>query len=89
MKLLHIDTSILGANSASRQVSAEVVERPQGRRRPLSVTYRDLAAEPLSHLSGAHLAAAQGAAPESPELQSRTLPRARRRWTSFSPPTSS
>ena len=27
MKLLHIDTSILGAISASRQVSATVVER--------------------------------------------------------------
>ena len=69
MKLLHIDTSILGANSASRQVSAKVVERLKAVTPNLSVTYRDLAAEPLSHLSGTHLAAAQGAVPESPELQ--------------------
>jgi FMN-dependent NADH-azoreductase len=69
MKLLHIDTSILGTNSASRQVSAKVVERLKAVTPNLSVTYRDLAAEPLSHLSGAHLAAAQGATPESPELQ--------------------
>ena len=69
MKLLHIDTSILGANSASRQVSAKVVERLKAVTPDLSVTYRDLAAEPLSHLSGTHLAAAQGAVPEEPELQ--------------------
>jgi FMN-dependent NADH-azoreductase len=69
MKLLHIDTSILGANSASRQVSATVVERLKAVTPNLSVTYRDLASEPLSHLSGTHLAAAQGAVPESPELQ--------------------
>ncbi|HTW36841.1 MAG TPA: FMN-dependent NADH-azoreductase [Rhizomicrobium sp.] len=69
MKLLHIDTSILGANSASRQVSATVVGRLKALTPGLQVTYRDLAAEPLSHLSGTHLAAAQGAVPESPELQ--------------------
>ena len=69
MKLLHIDTSILGANSASRQVSAKVVERLKAVTPNLSVTYRDLAAEPLSHLSGAHLAAGQGVVPESLELQ--------------------
>jgi len=69
MKLLHIDTSILGANSASRQVSAKVVERLKTVTPNLSVTYRDLAAEPLAHLSGTHLAAAQGAVPESPEIQ--------------------
>lgn len=33
------------------------------------MTYRDLAAEPLAHLSGTHLAAAQGAVPESLEVQ--------------------
>jgi FMN-dependent NADH-azoreductase len=69
MKLLHIDTSILGANSASRQVSAKIVERLKAVTPDLSVTYRDLAAEPLAHLSGTHLAAAQGAVPESPELR--------------------
>ena len=69
MKLLHIDASIQGANSASRQLSAAVVERLRKITRGVEVTYRDLAAGPLAHLSGAHLAAAHGATPESPTLQ--------------------
>jgi FMN-dependent NADH-azoreductase len=69
MKLLHIDASILGANSASRQLSAAAVERLRKSTPDLQVTYRDLAAEPLRHLSGAHLAAAQGPSPESADLQ--------------------
>lgn len=69
MKLLHIDASILGANSASRQLSEAVVERLHKSTPELEVTYRDLAAGPLAHLSGAYLAAAQGATPESPALQ--------------------
>lgn len=67
MHLLHIDASILGANSASRQLSRAVVERL--RTPGLDMVYRDLAAEPLSHLSAEHLAAAQGAAPELPAVQ--------------------
>src|ERR1700733_10673198 len=69
MRLLHIDASIQGANSASRQLSAAVVARLRNTTPALEVTYRDLAAAPLAHLSGAHLAAAQGATPESPPLQ--------------------
>ncbi len=65
MKLLHIDSSILGANSASRQVSAAVVSQLVNTTPGLEVVYRDLAAQPLSHLGGEHLAAAQGAVPES------------------------
>jgi FMN-dependent NADH-azoreductase len=69
MKLLPIDASILGANSASRQLSGAVVGRLRNATPGLEVAYRDLAAEPLSHLTGAHLTAAQGATPESPSLQ--------------------
>jgi len=69
MRLLHIDTSIRGANSASRQLSAAVVERLRNATPDLAITYRDLAADPLAHLSDAHLAAAQGATPESPALR--------------------
>jgi FMN-dependent NADH-azoreductase len=61
MNLLHLDASVLGAHSVSRQVSAAVVARLVKENPGLSVTYRDLAAEPLGHLSGGHLAAAQGA----------------------------
>lgn len=68
MKLLHIDASILGQNSASRQVSAAIVQRLREAHPGLSVTYTDLGAEPIGHLTGAHLAAAQGATPESPSL---------------------
>jgi FMN-dependent NADH-azoreductase len=69
MRLLHIDASIQGANSASRRLSAAVVERLRKAVPDIEITYRDLAAEPLSHLSGEHLAAARGAVPESPALQ--------------------
>ena len=69
MKLLHLDASILGANSASRRLSAAVVERLSKATPGLEIVYRDLAAEPLSHLTGEHLAAAQGAVPESPAVQ--------------------
>jgi FMN-dependent NADH-azoreductase len=69
MTLLHIDASILGANSASRQLSQAAVDRLRAADPALKIVYRDLAAEPLSHLSGEHLAANQGAVPESPSVQ--------------------
>jgi FMN-dependent NADH-azoreductase len=69
MVLLHLDSSILGANSASRQLSAAAVERFRKQVPGLEVIYRDLAAEPLSHLSGEHFAATRGATPESPAVQ--------------------
>jgi FMN-dependent NADH-azoreductase len=61
MNLLHIDASVLGDHSVSRQVSAAVVARLRAANPDLTVTYRDLAAAPLAHLSGLHLAAAGGA----------------------------
>ena len=66
MKLLHIDSSILGSNSVSRKLSAEVVQAEQ-RLMPGSTTiYRDLVTHPLHHISGAHLAAAQPGATDMP-----------------------
>jgi FMN-dependent NADH-azoreductase len=68
MKLLHIDSSVLGPHSVSRQLSAAIVARLRAATPGLEMTYRDLTTTPLSHLSGPHLAAAQGA--EAPaELQ--------------------
>jgi FMN-dependent NADH-azoreductase len=61
MQLLHVDSSIRGSNSASRTLTADVVEAERRRLPGLKVVYRDLAAEPLGHISGGHLAAAQGA----------------------------
>jgi FMN-dependent NADH-azoreductase len=64
MQLLHIDSSVLGANSASRALSAEIVERQRELHPGLRVTHRDLAADAALHLSPAHLAAWQGGAVE-------------------------
>ncbi len=69
MKLLHIDSSILGANSVSRQVSAAVVDALKQANPGAEVTYRDLAAKSLPHLSPEHLAAAHGAVPEVGSIQ--------------------
>jgi FMN-dependent NADH-azoreductase len=68
-KLLHIDSSVLGPHSVSRQLSAAIVERLRQTTPNLEVTYRDLTVTPLPHLSGAHLAVAQGAASTDPQLQ--------------------
>jgi FMN-dependent NADH-azoreductase len=73
MNLLHLDASILGGNSVSRKVSAAIVNRLSESLPGLTVTTRDLAANPLSHLSGAHLAAAQGAVPETSAQQQDVL----------------
>ncbi len=56
MKLLHIDSSILGDASVSRAVSASIVEHLAAGKPDLQVSARDLAAKPISHLSGAYLA---------------------------------
>ena len=58
MKLLHLDSSILGQHSASRELGAAIVARWQRDVRGIEVTYRDLAADPLPHLSGGSLAQA-------------------------------
>lgn len=58
MKLLHIDSSILGDNSASRQLSREVVQAWQAADPRVEVTYRDLASDAISHFSAATLVSA-------------------------------
>jgi FMN-dependent NADH-azoreductase len=68
MKLLHIDSSVLGPHSVSRKVSAAITERLRQATPDLDVVYRDLSATPLPHLNASHLAAAQGAA-SSAEVQ--------------------
>jgi FMN-dependent NADH-azoreductase len=63
MKLLHIDSSVLGPHSVSRKLSSAIVDRLRQTTPGLEISYRDLTTTPLAHLSGLHLAAAQGAAP--------------------------
>ena len=80
MKLLHVDSSILGANSVSRQLSHEVVDALVAADPTLEVTTRDLAAQPLPHLDVANLPTSHpiaqaadkesGAAPSPARLES-------------------
>ena len=56
MQLLHLDSSILGEASVSRAISRAVVDHLASGRPDLRIVTRDLAAKPLSHLSGAYLA---------------------------------
>ncbi|MFC5473866.1 FMN-dependent NADH-azoreductase [Paraherbaspirillum soli] len=57
MKLLHIDSSILGEASASRQLSREVAHALQAAEPALELVYRDLSEDLTAHLSGASFAA--------------------------------
>jgi FMN-dependent NADH-azoreductase len=56
MKVLHIDSSILGEGSASRALTREIVARVKSAQPEAEVTYVDLAAEQLPHLSQTSLA---------------------------------
>ena len=56
MKVLHIDSSILGDNSASRVLSREIVSKLSEQHPDAEVKYLDLAASALPHLSGRSLA---------------------------------
>ena len=58
MKILHIDSSILGGHSASRLLTAEIVARLKAENPAAEVQYLDLAADSLPHLSGDSLAQA-------------------------------
>ncbi len=51
MKLLHIDSSILGAHSASREIGAAWVDAWRRSHVDGRVAYRDLATAPLTHLT--------------------------------------
>src|SRR6266403_425697 len=55
MKLLHIDSSITGANSASRQLSAASVAALKAAIPGLEVIRRDLDANPIPHLDSKRL----------------------------------
>lgn len=59
MKLLHIDSSVLGPYSVSRGLSAEITSKLTAAG-GVDVSYRDLAANPVPHLSGLTLAAGMG-----------------------------
>ena len=51
MTILHIDSSISGENSASRQLTKSLVDQLKTSQWREQVVYRDLAANPLPHLT--------------------------------------
>jgi FMN-dependent NADH-azoreductase len=51
MKLLHVDSSITGSQSVSRRITASIVAHLKLKAPDLVVTYRDIAARPIPHLS--------------------------------------
>jgi FMN-dependent NADH-azoreductase len=62
MKLLHLDSSILGEGSVSRQLSAAIVAQLRESDPTLAIVTRDLAADPIPHLTLATMPAANSAA---------------------------
>lgn len=64
MKLLHIDASILGERSVSRQLTAAIVERLVALHPAANVVHNDLSADPAGHLSAVEYMAFQGAEPQ-------------------------
>jgi len=68
MTILHIDSSILGSQSVSRVLSADIVARKTALHRHSKVIYRDLAKDTVLQLSDRHLAVFHGAAVTDPEL---------------------
>lgn len=55
MKILHIDSSITGANSISRKLSQAIVDRLSAGTEKIILTRRDLASEPLPYFGSAIL----------------------------------
>ena len=51
MTILHIDSSITGEASASRELSANIVDQLKSALWGEQIVYRDLAADPLPHLT--------------------------------------
>ena len=61
MTILHLDSSITGEQSASRPLTAAIVEALTGGDASAEVVYRDLAADPLDHLTLEEYASARSA----------------------------
>jgi len=67
MKLLHIDSSALGQNSVTRELTATIVAQWAAALDGLQVEYRDLDRDPLPHLTGGSLAKADLAEADAAE----------------------
>jgi FMN-dependent NADH-azoreductase len=70
MKILHLDSSVLGENSASRALTRKVAEAWQAAVPGAVIRHRDLGAEAPQHLSPSYFAI--GATPEGERSESQT-----------------
>src|SRR4051812_22399314 len=70
MKILHLDSSVLGENSASRALTAKVAAAWRAAQPGAAVRYRDLGTQAPQHLSTAYFAI--GATPEAERTESQT-----------------
>ena len=70
-QLLHIDSSILGGNSVSRQLTAQIVASWRAAHPATQVSYLDLAVEAPSHLSAESLGFRLPAGSDLSEVQQR------------------
>jgi FMN-dependent NADH-azoreductase len=71
MKILHLDSSILGDASASRQLTRMAVDRLLEGDTASRVIYRDLGAQPVAHLTGEILAVRGAGSDQLNDLQRR------------------
>jgi len=69
MKLLHVDSSVLGANSVSRLLSAEVVAEWRKANPRATVDYLDLAVDTPNHFTADAIAIKTGVQAEPTEVQ--------------------
>ena len=68
MKILHIDSSILGSYSVSRALTAEIVALQATQHPGAEIVYRDLANERPLHVTGAYMAATRGGDVSDPNV---------------------
>ncbi|WP_197707385.1 NAD(P)H-dependent oxidoreductase [Sphingobium sp. LB126] len=73
MIILHMDSSMAGEASISRQLSSQVVDRLTTLQPQAQVIYRDLVANPLAHLTRAILPSSHPIAPPVDSLQGEDL----------------
>jgi len=71
MKLLHVDSSVLGAHSVSRQLTAEVVADYLAAHAGTTLQYLDLAVDTPNHFTADAMGIKTGAQAEPTEAQSR------------------
>lgn len=76
MNILHLDSSILGTHSVSRQLTADVVRQLRSADSSAHVSYRDLAADPVPVSDGALMVARATPAPERSAEQAALVSRA-------------